>query len=280
MGAFEEGSAFLAGVLAKVPEALRAQVKEALEKPEAKDAVILLGDGVLARSDYSKHMDAIKAKEAEITTQKTDLDARLASANDWWTVNKDALQDYVKIKPEYDVLKTRGGGDGDGDGDGDGVKSGLSKEDIQKLVDAGVRTGLGSELPDLLNIQAFMFDTGIQHYALFNEPVKLQELVTNPKLGKPIAGQPGRVFSLQDAYTEKYGERVAAKQKEAADKVINDEVQKRVTEELTKRIGQPFPIRESAPSVLDVLATKEGSAAHTLDSALAEYDRLQAARSA
>ena len=63
MGAFEDGSSFLAGVLAKVPEDLRAQVKAAFERPEAKDAVTLLGDGVLARSDYSKHMDQLRAQE-------------------------------------------------------------------------------------------------------------------------------------------------------------------------------------------------------------------------
>jgi hypothetical protein len=89
------------------------------------------------------------------------------------------------------------------------------------------------------------------------------------------------VFSLPDVYTAKYGERVAAKQKEADEKKFNDEVEKRLTTERTKLAGQPFPLRgDPSPSVLDVLATKDGAASHTLDTAVAEYERLQGARSA
>ena len=106
----------------------------------------------------------------------------------------------------------------------------------------------------------------------------MTELVANPKLGKPVYGQPGRVYSLQDAYQEKYGERLQAKYKEAEDKRINDEVEKRLGERIKQTTStHPFPLRaESSP--LDVLSTKDGPAAHTLDSAVAEYERLVAAK--
>jgi hypothetical protein len=106
----------------------------------------------------------------------------------------------------------------------------------------------------------------------------MTELVANPKLGKPVYGDPSRVFSLQDAYIEKYGERLTAKHKEIEDKRFNDEVDRRLQERLKATTStHPFPLRaESSP--LDVLSTKEGPAAHTLDSAVAEYERLQAAR--
>src|SRR5258707_1178587 len=81
LGAFEDGQAFLAGVLAKIPdEGVRAQVKTAFESGAAKDAVTLLGDGVLARSDYSKHMDAIKKTDEEAK-------AKLAEATDLYERN-------------------------------------------------------------------------------------------------------------------------------------------------------------------------------------------------
>jgi len=76
---------------------------------------------------------------------------------------------------------------------------------------------------------------------------------------------------------ERYGERLQQKQKEAQEKYFNDEVDKRLAERLKAQATHPFPLRsESSP--LDVLTTKDGPAQHTLDSAVAEYERLQAAR--
>jgi len=272
MGAFEDGSAFLAGVLAKVPEGLRAQVKEAFEKPEAKDAVVLLGDGVLARSDYSKHMDAVAKQDKELkdkiaaTTEVADAQTR------WWEANKTALTEYPTMKTELERLKA--GGEIDDDGNPKPPVSTLSKDDIQKLVnDAIAAEGRG-----YVELNAFMLDTGLEHLRLFGERPDMRALVTNAKLGKPIANQPGRVFSLQDAYNELYGEKVAAKTKEIDDKRINDEVDKRVAEKLKGQVGNPFPLRNEGPSVLDVLETKEGPAAHNLDTAVALYEQLQATR--
>ena len=263
MGAFEDGSSFITGVLAKLPAELRGQVQEALTKPEAKDAVIAIGDGVLARSDYSKHMDALKTKEG-------DLQTRFSELNNWYDVNKGALEDYKVIKPKYDVL-AKGATPPRSDDDPPPPREPV---DIEKTV----REVIEQEGRGYVEVSAFLASTGVRHYAMFNEPIDLQELTSNPKLGKPVVGQPGRVFSLLDAYTEKYGDRVAQKSKEAEDKRINDEVDKRVAEKLKGQVTQPFPLRGEAPSVLDVLTTKDGPAQHTLDSAVAEYERLQGAR--
>jgi len=269
MGAFEDGQTFLAGVLAKIPEGLRAQVKDAFEKPEAKEAVVLLGDGTLARSDYSKSMDRLK-------TQQTELEAKLAEANTlheqqtkWYQTNEAALKEYPTLKAE--LAKRKAGGDDDDPPPP--PPNTLDKKTIEELIDQTLTT----RERDYVDVVAFMQDTGFRHHAMFSEPLVMRDLLQNPKLGKPILGQPGRIFSLQDAYTEKYGERVVAKQKEAQDKIINDEVEKRLKEKLA---GQPFPLRgQPSPSVLDVLETKDGPAAHTLDTAVAEYERLQASRS-
>lgn len=275
MGAFEDGQSFLAGVLAKIPDSLRAQVKEALEKPEAKDAVTLLGDGVLARSDYSKRMDDLKKQGDEAAAKLAEATALYTKNHDWYVKNEAALTAYPTLKAENDRLK-QGGRNGDGD-DPPLPPSALTKDDVQKLVD----DLLLDRERGYVDVVAFMQDTGFHHHQLFGEPVNMRDLVANPKLGKPVAGQPGRVFSLQDAYNEKYGERVAAKHKEAEDKRIDARVEERLAEERKKLIGQPFPIRGAGPepSVLDTLAVKDGPASHTLDTAVAEYERLQSARS-
>jgi len=278
MGAYEDGQTFLAGVLAKIPDAgIRAQVQEALTKVEAKDAVTLLGDGVLARTDYSKHMDAIAAKEK-------DLQAQLAAATDlyeknatWYKANKTALEEYPTLKSEVDRLKAGGGDDGGDDGGGKKPVA-LDKKTIEETIASMLDQSLSERERGYVDVVAFMQDTGMKHLQRFGTPPDMRSLVANPKIGKPIAGQPGRVFSLADAYQETYGAEVAKKDKEAYDKQIEDQVQKRLAEEKAKLIGQPFPLRDAAPSVLDVLATKEGAAAHTLDTAVAAYEALQAGR--
>jgi sulfur transfer complex TusBCD TusB component (DsrH family) len=281
LGAFEDGQAFLAGVLAKIPdEGQRAQVKAAFESTAAKDAVTLLGDGVLARADYSKHMDTI-------TRQDTELKEKLAAATDlyerndrWYKTNEAALKEYPTLKTEVERLKAGGGGDGDGDGDDKGRKP---QVDVKKTIEETIDSLLDSRLSDrergYVDVVAFMSDLAFRHHTMFNEPLNQRELTSNPKLGRPIVGQPGRVFSLQDAYNEKYGERVLAKEKEAHDKQIETEVQKRLQEERAKNAGMPFPLRgDTTPSVLDVLSTEKGAAAHTLDTAVAAYEQLQAGR--
>jgi hypothetical protein len=277
LGAFEDGQSFIAGVLAKLPEALRSQAKELFEKPDAKDAVTLLGDSVLARADYSKHMDAIAKRDQELKDQLAAATILYTKNQDWYTKNEAALKEYPTLKSELDRLKADGGGEDDED-----AKRRVPPADIKKTIEETIDSLLDSRLSErergYVDVVAFMQDTGMRHMARFGQPPDMRELVGNPKLGKPVVGQPGRVFSLQDSYNERYGADVAKKDKEAHDKSIEDEVQKRLTEERAKNNGQPFPLRGTAPSVLDVLDTKEGAAAHTLDSAVAAYEALQSGR--
>lgn len=258
MGAFESGQAFLAGVLAKLPADKQAQAKALFEDPAAKDAVIVIGDGALARPEMSRALDDIKAKEA-------DLAAKLDSYDGWFKDNEAALKEYLVIKPEYDTLK----------GKTTTTTTTTEPVDPEKVV----RAAFDREGPAYLQVAGWLTDKAQEHRELLGERLNTSALLAHPKLGRPIAGQPGRVFNLEDAYTETYGEKVAAKQKELTEKTFNDEVQKRLAEERAKQVNNPFPLRSDAsPSVLDVLNTEKGSAAHTLDTAVGEYERLQAAR--
>jgi len=263
MGAFEDGQAFLAGVIAKLPAEQQAQAKELFGKPEAKDAIVVVGDGVLARPDYSRAMNDLKTKEDELKT-------KLDNLNLWYNENEAALKDYLVIKPEYDTLKvapppTPKPGDPP-----------PPPADPRKVVEEVIN----EQGREYVALSAWLAGKAVEHLHMFQEPLNVMELAADPRLGKPIAGQPGRVFSLPDVYASRYGERVAAKAKEAEEAKFNAEVNKRMAEERARNTGQPFPLRgDASPSVLDVLSTKEGSAAHTLDTAVAEYERLNAARS-
>ena len=259
MGAFESGQEFLRSVIEKLPAGQQAQAKAIFESPEAKDAVVLVGDGALRQPDYSRAMNDLKAKETELST-------RLENLNGWFTENEAALKEYLVIKPEYEKLKT--GTPPPAAKPGEGADPRKVAEEV--LADAG---------RDYVQLSAWLAAKAVEHLHRFGEPLDTTALVSDPRLGKPIAGQPGRVVSLPDLYQDKYGERVAAKVKEAEDRKFNEEVDKRLKERLAQQAGQPFPLRNDAsPSVLDVLTTKEGPAAHTLDTAVAEYERLSATR--
>jgi hypothetical protein len=272
MGAYESGQSFIAGVLAKLPQEQRAQAEAIFNDAAAKEAVALIGDGALARSDYSRHMDSLREKEQSVTDYYTKLDG-------WYKDNAAALQ----------AAKDAGAG-GAGrtgmidsgasaaaaaaGGNGHAPASAMTPEQIRQIANDAINEA-GK---DYIAVSAFLTTQGAWHSHVFGEPLDMTELVNNPKLGRPVLGQPGRVYSLQDAYQEKYGDRIAQKNKEADDRRINDEVEKRYRERTQASAGQPFPLRSEA-SPLDVLSTKEGPAAHTLDSAVAEYERLVSAKS-
>ncbi len=275
--ASDSGKAFMAGVLAKLPEALRAQAETIFHAAEAEVALEVIGTGALAQPEINRKLDEIAAQDKELKDKlaaATDLYER----NDkWYRTNEAALKEYPTLKTEVDRLKAGGGGDDDDDAAKRRAPV-IDKKTIEDTIREMIDPLLSERERGYVDVVAFMQDTGFNHLQRFGTQPNMRELIANPKLGRPIAGQPGRVFSLQDSYNEKYGAAVAEADKKAHDKLIEDEVQKRLGEERAKNGNQPFPLRGAAPSVLDVLETKEGSAAHTLDTAVAAYESLQAGR--
>ncbi len=250
MSAYESGQAFLQSVLAKLPADKQAAAKALFDDPVAKDAVTLVGDGALARSDYSKNLDALKAKEDELAT--------------WFADNEGALKEYVAIKPEYDKLKATPPPDKK---DPPAVDPRKAAEDL-----------LAEQGPHFLQAAGWLAAKAVAHERMFGEELDVVGLAADPRLGKPLKGGPeGRVVSLPDLYAEKYGEKVSAKQKEADEKKFNEEVDRRLKERVAQQASNPFPLRGES-SVLDVLSEQDGPAKHTIDTAVAEYERLQGAR--
>ena len=256
MGAKESGQSFLAGVYAKLSEADRAVAQAIFEKPEAEQALVLIGDGVLARPDYSKAMNELKERQDALTT--------------WFGENETALKEYLVIKPEYDKLK--GGNPNPNPNPKPDPPPAFDQKALDEQLENRDRAFAGALSLTVRLVQ--------EHGKMFpGEILDTDELLADARLGRPIQGQPGRVFGIRDAYAAKYGEKVVAVQKKAEDDRINKMVEERLIEERKKNPpNQPFPIRDASPSPLDALTVKDGPAQHTVDTAVAEYERLQASR--
>lgn len=262
--AAESGKAFLAGVLAKLPESVRGQAEALFAAPEAADALVILGDGTLARSDYSRSMDEIRAKEAELQSKYTEL-------TDWYTVNQTALQEAAEIKargvqPNPNPTPTPQ----------PTPQPKPQPEDTRTLVESI----LAERERDYAGFVGFTTDLAVRHYRTFGEELNTTELMADPRVGRPIAGQPGRVFSLQDAYQAKYGEKLQAKAKEQEEAAFEKRYQERRAAELRANPQVPYPIARPEPSPLDALSSDRKPDQYTPDSAAALYEQLQSQRSA
>jgi len=252
--ALETGKTLADQILSKLPEALRGDVSKAFAAPEATDALTLLGDSALARADYSKAMDDIKAKEDQIAADYTRL-------NTWFTENKDKLDEYGRIKPEYETLKA--GKTTEPPKTTTTTQTGLTREDIDKMLlerDAGYA-----------NVMAISTTLTAKHFKDFGEVLDMNALVTHAmKHHIPLYDPKADT----DAYRALHGEKVAAKAKADEDARINKLVEEKLVE-ARKTQQQPFPIRGPEPSVLDALAETDRTK-YSADAAAAQYAELTA----
>jgi hypothetical protein len=250
--ALDSGKAFLEAVLAKLPENLRESARATFTAPEAADALTAVGDGVLARSDYSRSMDEINAKEAQITEDYEKLNA-------WYAENKDTLAKVPTLEAE---LAKRGGTPPPDIPPKEPPVTGLSREDLDKVLEDRDRNYAG--------VLAYTNTLTAKHLNDFKEVLDVQGVIDHAQKNK---------VSLDQSYRTLYAEKIAAKLKAEDDARINKTVEERLAEERKKFSDQPFPLRNTSPSVLDILeAPTDKPANHTVDTAVAEYERLTAAR--
>lgn len=248
MGAIDSGKSQLAAILARLPESVRNTVQEAFAKPEATDALTLLGESTLARSDYSKSMDDLRQKEQQVVEDFNRL-------NTWYETVKPKVENYDKLESEVGRLRMAPRSP-------DGGSSGLSREDLEKYMFERDQGYAG--------VVALSLSMATRHLKEFGEALDmtaLYQLASDKKI------------TLQQAYDGVYGEQIKKKAEEAESSRINKLVEERLADERKKFTGLPYPLRSNSPSVLDVLeSSTDKPANHTLDTALAEYERLQAAR--
>lgn len=259
MSAYDAGKSFLAGVLARLPESQRAQAQAIFEAPEAKDALTTLGDGTLARADYSRQQDALAEKQRQ-------FDALYQQNQDWYQKNEAALREYTQIKPEYDALKASGG-----------VRPPtpptaptFGETDARKIAEDLVNQAA----VDAIGISAWTSTKAVEHFQTFGEVLPTQELL-NAAMAARRAGQAD--VTLDTVYQQKYGDRLREKATAAEQARFEQEVQKRLAEERGKGGTLPFPTRTEA-SPLDTLGQAPTPGQYGVDAAVAEYYRLQQAK--
>lgn len=250
--ALDSGKSFLDAVLAKLPESLRADAAKAFAAPEAAEALTTLGDGVLARSDYSRSMDELK-------TQQEALASDYEKLNTWYDQNKERLGKVTTLEAE--IARLQGNPPPKPDDKKEPPVSGLTKEEVAQILEDRDKGYAG--------VLALTTSLATKHLRDFNEVLDVNALIDHATKNK---------VDLKMAYETVHKDQLAAKAKAEEDARINKEVETRLADRL-KGQPLPYPVRGSSPSVLDILDNKQDSPAnHTLDTAVAEYDRLQAAR--
>lgn len=248
--AFESGKAFVDQILAKLPEGLRDSAKTALTAPEATDALTYLGDGVLARADYSRQKD-------QLDTLQNQIQADYDRLTNWWEDHKD----YDTIKAEHAALKA-----------GTPVVPVGTPEPVKVvgLTQADVDKQLQERDMAALRYANYTNQLAIDHYAKFNEALDLNALSEFALKNR---------VPIDAAYRQQYAEKLDARSKAEEAVRIQKLVDDGMAAERQKYNTQPFPLRNQAPSVLDILdSSTDKPANHNLDSAVAEYERLSAAR--
>lgn len=279
MGAKESGQAFLAGALAKLPAELQAQAKAIFESPEATDAIVTIGDGALARGDYSKQMDALRAREQALTERETAATTLYEQNAAWYETHKQALEEYTTLKPAWDEWQATGGKPAGTPtttttttppAAGKGDEMGLTEEQITKLIAEQVNAAA----VDAVGISAWASKRAVEHFQTFGEVLPVDEIVATTI----EARSKGHTATLDQTYQSRYGERLKEKQVAAENAKIETEVQRRLAEERAKAgPALPFPTRTEA-SPLDVIGTQTNPADYSVDAAVAHYAQLQQAR--
>ena len=248
--ALETGKSFLSGVLAKLPEGLRNKsLTEILAATEASDFLTTVGDSTLARSDYSRFMDELKAKEEAVLADHQKL-------TDWWNGH----QDYDQIKAERDRLKAGGVTPPVDDPPTDDKKF-VDLETFNKVMQETQQSAVA-----YMNTAVHLTTKHLHQFGEVIDPNDLVQLANQKRI------------SIVDAYQQKYGERLTAAAAKAEEDRINKLVEDRVAEERRKHPEMPYPLRNQSPSVLDSMTPDRNPAEFTVDAAVAEYNRLQASR--
>jgi hypothetical protein len=258
MSALDSGKSLLQQILGKLPEHVRAVVTPAFEAPEAVDALTLLGDATLARSDYSRQLDAINADKAKLDAEQKKVDEYKATLDGWWNENHPKVQQFDVIKPEYDKLKAGGGTPPAPTPPA--PATGLTRDELDGILrerDAGYASVL-----------AVTTQLATDHFAKFHEVLNVQDLIVKANAGK---------MTLLDAYRTVHGEKLQAAEKAAEDARISKLVDERMAEE-RKKGPLPFPLRggQMEPSALDQLAMtpEQRQQRFTADAAADRYEQL------
>lgn len=240
------GKEFLAGVIAKLPESLRAQAEQTFAAAEAEVAVAELGAGVLRQQDYSRAMDAARAKETEVTQWHSTL-------TDWYATEQERLKaahaalEAKPASPAVPPTPTPAPST---------TVSGLSREDLQKEFDAFGSLALG--------VMTMMNRLTASHMKEFGEVLDTQQLLTHPKV---------KEIGLDGAYREVYKEKLDQKAADADAARVRQIEEAAVAKYRASNPNLPYPVTPQVQSsTLDGLG--KTAADFSTEAAAALYNDL------
>lgn len=259
------GKAFLAGVLAKLPEAMRGKASELFESTELQTYV---GDGTLALEDFTRQSDALRTQNEELATRATELDQREQGLSNWhanltkWYGDNRTLLERVK----------QGNGNGNGNPNPNPTPTNPTPApQADALTEQQYNERIGVERQAFLGFQRDQNQITRDHFAKFQEIVDLEPLLAHPQVAN--IGLTG-VYNLvhKDRLDKWTADTTAAQNKKIADEAV------RKYQETQAQMPYPTPTGVGTGSPLD--AIKPSASDSLVDAATAEYNRLQAERHA
>lgn len=237
--------AFLAGILAHVPDA---------DRGKAEAAISGLEENGLRQSEFSKLADDAKAAEQRFK----DL---YESNVQWLEERKAALTDYDALKLEVVDLRKRPAAGAPVELPKDLITEKVLNERIEALERGAV--GVIALVPKL----------AVEHYQRFGEVLDTGMLLADKRVQQ---------IGIQGVYNEVFKDKLALKAKEATD--ARDETLRKEGEERlrgTIRQQPAYPVVGNEPSALDAIEAERGGQkpqVATVDQMADAYSRLSTTR--
>lgn len=241
--------AFLAGILAQLPEADRGKAEAAIEGLEA---------GHLRQDEFSREMNRIKTVE----TAANDL---LQQNTDWFTNQQANLQELERLRGEIKTgVLVKAGGTGVPPAGGDT----FSKADVTKLLtDTIAETERGA-----VGFITELSGLSMTHFKEFGEVLDTNALLADKRVQQ---------LGLRGVYNDLHKDQLAAKAT-AAQTARDDKIRQEArTALLTEQAAshRPYPITGNEASTLDGIEPgKTPTEAKSVDQLAQEFARLGAAR--
>lgn len=243
-------NAFLAGVLAHVPEA---------DRGKAEAELIALEEGGLRQDDYSK-------KVADARASQERFDTLYAKNTEWFADKQAALVEADTLRARVAELEAAPPVKA---GDPPPQKDLVTRSELTKLFDEFERGAVGYGV-DLVGVSN-------RHQAIFGTPLDretISKIVTDPRAPK---------LTVMGVYNEMFKEQLDAKAKAASDaaaEALRTEGYNKARAELANT-SHPYPVVGNEPSALDAIEAARAGKAPTvksLDDMAAEYARLSTTR--
>lgn len=215
---------FLADCLAAVPEDKRAVAEELFKADGVKTK---LREGVLAREDYSRQSDELKASREALEAETAKAQDLIKKNTDWYHT---ANAEYTGVKAKLDRYAAEFG---DLEGEGKPAKKFLSEDDFNKRLDEALspRDAAAIDVADILT------DLKIEHRDKFKEKLDTKALIKFATENR---------MPLTAAYTAFVADKVEAVRKTEFDDAIKKAREEGAAEARASQ-GLPIIARSSEP---------------------------------